>query len=292
MAVLQWLEPLMVASWGQPDCYAVQDDWQSAEGSWRMMANNHSSMGTRNVSLQPRNARRQLTSASFESRQLPPYSGNVDPWTARDALPFLQRRGMQFSLPPFYHSAGETMAAYLETAIRGTDFRRAQKEPFGFEFRIFDHFPTEYLSDVLHILVLICDHSAHLYRQKVTVEQLPDARENADWNQLVREVFLEGWNARIPMTQLVTLDQALQLDLRSAPMTAFDTMRAIVDRLWELYGGGKGEYSRHLIAKSQQSRKPSLENLNRTSFDAAAQLWLDRNPKLESHVELEEVNDI
>jgi len=51
MLTLQWFEPLLLSIWGQPDAYAFGDDGIFVEGSYRMMVNSFSGVGTVKLEL-------------------------------------------------------------------------------------------------------------------------------------------------------------------------------------------------------------------------------------------------
>lgn len=46
MKALQWMSPLFIAAWGQPDMFSYGDYYHFTEGSFRMMTNFHSRMGS------------------------------------------------------------------------------------------------------------------------------------------------------------------------------------------------------------------------------------------------------
>ena len=282
MRILQWLEPLFVAAWGQPDCFSVLDHWNATEGSYRMINNEHSGLGTRDLSQSSLEA---LQSDRFRNRYVPA------PWIPRSVW---HEKGFAFRdaaiptrLPAHIRNTRQALAGYgyQDRMLSGADFRRDQPEPFGFEFRILDHFPTRHLHSVLHIILLFCDHSASMKS-----EDIPDPRENVDWDYLTREVMLEGWNARVTLSQIMVFVELMGLQVKDTKRirTAFDLFKLLVDAAWKNYGQGKGEYTRHMLSKSDQKRKPKLVNLNRMAWRKFSKLWLDRKPSLKLHSSLEE----
>ena len=257
MKALQWMSPLFIAAWGQPDMFSYGDNYVYTEGSFRMMTNSHSRMGS--VDLEGPS---QETLKKTRSRTA---NEDIDDWKPVRLVDRKER------VQPATHlkQLSDTLAAYnqIDGSELGADFRRDQKEPFGFEFRILDHFPKKYLKDVLHIVLLVCDQSAHL-----DPTSLPDARINVEWNELSRQVFLEGWNASVNRSTILTFWEVLQLGdpPNKQIVTAIDLLSAIVKRLWQIHGNGEGPYTKHMVDVKNQNNKPRVVNLNKKTFEAYA----------------------
>jgi hypothetical protein len=254
MKALQWLEPLFVAAWGQPDVFSYGDEYQFSEGSFRMMANTHSRMGTVDLRGASEDALKRARERTAN-------------WQEPAHAPFVQRRADATPPPDYLVQSTAAMEAYMAESRVGADFRRGQPEPFGFEFRILDHFPPQYLPDVLHIILLACDQSAGLDPQR-----MPDARTHHEWNEMARAVMMEGWNAAVPRSAALAVWQALGLG--DLPARRFDTalalFRGVVDALWRAHGGGKGRYTRYMVDAAQRRTKPRVVNLNKRAFEAYA----------------------
>lgn len=262
MKALQWMSPLFVAAWGQPDVFSHSDEYTFTEGSFRLVTNFHSRMGS--VDLQgPSRATLKRAKGRVAGE------GQAGDWQPVRMVD--RRKTVGHQTAAHKTQLADTLQGYsaVDAPQQGADFRRDQKEPFGFEFRILDHFPVEYLPDVLYILLLVCDHSAGLDPKDV-----PDARANGEWNELARQVFLEGWNAAVPLSVTVALWQALALgDAPAKPFpTALAMFTAVVDVLWAAHGGGKGAYTRHMVDAKQRKTKPRVVNLNKRAFDAYAKV--------------------
>jgi hypothetical protein len=78
----------------------------------------------------------------------------------------------------------------------------------GFEFRSFDEFPSGYLQDVLHAIILICEHSLHL----------PDvtwAHDSVVWNNLVFKALKNGYRTEINEEEKQEVLCVLQLNTAS-----------------------------------------------------------------------------
>lgn len=284
--VLQWCEPVLMAVLGQPDPFSILDSWQATEASFRMATNEYSAMGTQNVSSVA-----QLRSPALKARSanMPNTGGDMawvpggSRWLSRAAIAAAQ----YYDPPPYLRLVRAEQSAYGRRYNVGADFRRDQKEPFGFEYRVLDHVPLDRMADIVHVLLLICDHSAAIYDAWRTArkkhgaarvppldQQVPDPRHNPDWNSLAREVFLEGHNAGVPMSQRMALSQALALSEPAYPgrpcVTAWEVFRWLVDTLWGLYGGGKGAYTRYMCPGMPRPRVP---NMNEAAWAHLARAW-------------------
>jgi hypothetical protein len=72
----------------------------------------------------------------------------------------------------------------------GLDFNREKLYQSGYEFRSFDEFPTEYLPEVLHAIVLISEHAQH-------EEEIEWASNNVIWNNLVFKTLTQGYKTEM-----------------------------------------------------------------------------------------------
>jgi hypothetical protein len=72
----------------------------------------------------------------------------------------------------------------------GLDFNREKLYQSGYEFRSFDEFPTEYLPEVLHAIVLISEHAQH-------IDEVEWASNHVIWNNLVFKTLTEGFKSEM-----------------------------------------------------------------------------------------------
>lgn len=290
MKMLQWMEPLFVAAWGQPSVFSFADNWRFTEGSQRMVSNAYSRMGTRSLIKADKESSRQLLD-SMKQRQSNPFR----PVKKSDQIDrYVDRKEARPTSIPLYLPVVESLLSQGPNNAEeyGSDFRRGQKDPFGFEFRILDHFPTQYLADIIHVLLLVCDQSAGL-----KPETIPNAQMNKDWNDLAKAVLLEGWNAGVTQPQILAMSQALNLDHdrglhEPVPRTAIGLFAKILDLLWQQNGNGRGPYTRRMVGLGQRGKKPKIVNLNKQAFDAYAHLFLAGKPSLAKNAGFEDEADL
>jgi hypothetical protein len=95
----------------------------------------------------------------------------------------------------------------------GLDFNREKLYQSGYEFRSFDEFPTEYLPEVLHTIVLISEHAQHN-------DEIEWASNNVIWNNLVFKTLTQGYKTEMSdeekneIVHVFKLPASLQLVLK------------------------------------------------------------------------------
>lgn len=169
--LLQWFEPLIIASLGSPDIMAVASNALNlpekfAAGSMRNAMSRYTGVGTFHKSMAKGKI---LTYAVDEFRKLLKFEKEDNIWW-RDQV--------------------EAALDYEMLADIGLDFNQEKMYQSGFEFRSFDEFPIDYLNDVLHALVLVCEHSLNL----------PDVQWGHDslvWNNIVFKALKDGYTATL-----------------------------------------------------------------------------------------------
>lgn len=169
--LLQWFEPLFIATLGSPDIMAVISQKHNlkekfAMGSMRNAMSRYTGVGTFNKSMAKGKI---LTYQVEEFRKLLKFEKEENIWW-RDQI--------------------ENALDYDLLADIGLDFNQEKMYQSGFEFRSFDEFPIENFKDVLEAIVVICEHSLHL----------PDvmwAHDSVVWNNLVFKSLKDGFAATI-----------------------------------------------------------------------------------------------
>ncbi len=169
--LLQWFEPFFIATLGSPDIMAVISNRhnlkeQFAMGSARNAMSRYTGVGTFNKSM----AKGKILTY------------NVDEF--RKLLKFKKEDGI------WWRDQIESSLDYELLSDIGLDFNQEKMYQSGFEFRSFDEFPTSFLNDVLHAIVLICEHSLH-------VSDVMWGHDTVVWNNLVFKALKEGFQTKI-----------------------------------------------------------------------------------------------
>lgn len=183
--LLQWFEPFFIATLGSPDIMGVINEKHElgklyALGSMRNAMSRYTGVGTYNKSM-PKG--KILTTTVEDFRKLIRFEKEENIWW-RDQI--------------------ESEMEYDLLADIGLDFNLEKMYQSGFEFRSFDEFPSSYLNDVLHAIVLISEHSLHL-------PDVPWAHDNVNWNNLVFRSLKSGYRTEIQASEKQVFFDILQV---------------------------------------------------------------------------------
>lgn len=183
--LLQWFEPLFIATLGSPDIMGVistkyQLDRQFALGSMRNAMSRYTGVGTFHKSMEKGKV---LTCDVAEFRKLLQFKKDENIWW-RDQV----ESALDYELLPDI----------------GLDFNQEKMYQSGFEFRSFDEFPASYLNDVLHAIVLVCEHSLHL-------PNVAWGHDSIVWNNLVFKALKNGYRTEINEEEKREVLELLQL---------------------------------------------------------------------------------
>ena len=155
----------------------------------------------------------------------------------------------------------------------GSDYRReveARVGLFGFEFRALDRVPPDCLADLLRIVWYAFDASAD---ERLPIATASDrALSGARYNAVKSDAFVpflvacarQGSAARLTEAYAAALSRVLGTELTGRE-GAHEALQAVGQQLFERYGGGEGEYSRHVDYTEDGQRygsAPSLPDLN------------------------------
>jgi len=169
--LLQWFEPFFIATLGSPDIMGVIStkynlNEKFASGSMRNAMSRYTGVGTFNKAMAKGKI---LTYKVEEFRKLLKFDKEENIWW-RDQV--------------------ELDLDYELLSDIGLDFNQEKMYQSGFEFRSFDEFPSTYLNDVLHAIVLICEHSLNL-------PNITWGHDSVVWNNLVFKTLKNGYVAEI-----------------------------------------------------------------------------------------------
>lgn len=184
--LLQWFEPLFIATLGSPDIMGVISskyhlNEKFALGSMRNAMSRYTGVGTFNKTMAKGKI---LTYQVDEFRKLLKFDKEENIWW-RDQV--------------------ESDLGYELLSDIGLDFNQEKMYQSGFEFRSFDEFPATYLNDVLLAIIVICEHSLNL----------PDVSWGHDsvvWNNLVFKSLKNGHLAEVNETEKQEVLDLLQLN--------------------------------------------------------------------------------
>ena len=263
---IQWLEPLMVTAFFSPTQSAVGNpENDEPEGSYRVMTIGWGNFGGSDV-------RKMGTSgldrgSSFKTSQ----------W--RKTMNFKGTKKLNECVkksPVQYRKAKSIHTGDFRTFGIEKDFEKCKKlynpsdcetgradgkpmaPPFGMEIHIFDHFPSEYLIELMRIVVLIgCNSQRHPATDYVNSDKR--------WITALRSIMRDGWNATIETKYITALRSNLGLPVNTSSMLAFDIFKQIVHELYEV---NKDAYFNKIMNEHPEI-EPVVPSINRMCWELA-----------------------
>lgn len=245
--LLQWFEPLFIATLGSPDIMAVisrkfKIDTNFSLGSMRNTMSRYIGVGTFNKRM-PKG--KILTYSVEDFRKLLKFEKEENIWW-RDKI----ESDMEYELLPEV----------------GLDFNQEKMYQSGFEFRSFDEFPETYLNDVLFSIVLICEHSLNL----------PDidwGHDSVVWNNLVFKALKYGYLAEIDEAEKKEILDLLQIfdnsNIDNNELTAeFESIRMLDAFFFKILAVLHDKYKDNnvcldLMCGEKTSTPPKWDNFNK-----------------------------
>ena len=132
------------------------------------------------------------------------------------------------------------------------------KPPFGMEIRIFDHFPAEYLIELMRIITLV---GANAQRHAPKEHVYTDKR----WTSSIKAIMEDGWNTKLESSYVNALRDNLGLPIKTKSVLAYDIFKQIVK---ELYDNNKDSYINKLMNEHPEI-EPKVPELNRMCWELA-----------------------
>jgi len=143
-------------------------------------------------------------------------------------------------------------------------------KPNGIEFRIFDHFPIQYLKDLCKIIIYVAENS----RIKKTTNYV---YKNDNWINAMHNIMLNGWNAKLSIEYINDLKENLGLDIKTSSIIAYDIFKVIVKELFNKTKDGDWTY---LMLQEKYKVPPCIPDINRKSWQMGFMVMLNRDNKL------------
>ena len=227
MKMLQWIEPFLIAFYGSPDVFSINNSRYSS-GSLRMTSSRYIGIGTYDVDNMP------------VGKIL-----NEDIETCKQ----IKSEWSWYSL--IYQNTD-----YLPNSRIGFDFNYLKHYNAGIEFRIFDYFPTDALTDIMNLIILLFDHS-----QSVAITEV--AISNSSWNETVYHTLLDGYTANISTNFFRKFFEIL--------MIPYDGLEGLENNVRYLVSWLFNKYGTHgtcSVNMSPNMQIPRLHNVNRYMWDA------------------------
>ena len=140
------------------------------------------------------------------------------------------------------------------------------------EIRIFDHFPSRYLLDLIKIIVLVAANAKRHQPQGYVYE-------DKAWINQLQEIMREGWNANVSNDYIKALNKHLGLKMKllgvNEKMNTFELLEKVV-RLLHKYNSNSD-----IVATMDETPKiaPKLPQINRRCWELSYKSKLNANMK-------------
>ena len=260
---IQWVEPLLLTSFFSPDGSSVgKGPDKGIQGSFRIMVAGWGNMAGSNI-------RKFGTEGIGRGTDIKNY------WRKDLKLKGTKKiNECVKTSPPQYKKAISILTSDFRTFNLEKNMKKCRKlynpsdcpridggkmePPFGMEIRIFDHFPSEYLIDLMKIIILLAAnsdrHPASTYVYK-----------NPIWIKAIQDIMAYGWNTVLQYSYVVLLRKELGLDLKlkNNDLMAFNLFKTMVD---ELYAKNKNHRLIYIMDETPHI-KPRIPEINRLCWE-------------------------
>jgi hypothetical protein len=272
---IQWIEPLLVSAFFSGDPSNCISSKKVIRGSFRIMSTgwgNLAGSDLRNMNKTQRYRKGVGRYANIESkwRDYAKFSDTkkLDKcgigWQIREAKKLSQPVGILSSNIRTFGFV-ENMKKCKENycikksgcecpKVSGLDM----KKPYGMEIRIFDHFNSKHLIELMRIMVYLAENSREHKCTKYVYY-------NTAWNKTVGQVMEEGWKAVISTSYIKEINKQLALEVELVPQKAFGLLKEVVKQLYEK--NKDGLYSKIMLRDTYQE-PPKIPQINRFSWQA------------------------
>lgn len=269
---LQWLEPLLVAGFFSPDPDSLGNK-KGVEGSFRIVNVGWGNFGGSDV-------------RKFKSEGVNRGSSHETKWRKGFDLKGDKRiKECVKTSKPVYKKSHDILTSDFRTFGFEPDEDKCMKinketsydcpridgdvmkPPFGMEFRIFDHFPSDYLLDLMKIIILVAANSDRQPPNKYVYN-------NDVWIKGIRNIMEYGWNARLSIEYIRELRKQLGLLIRYNDFNdgsgignnsnmALNVLKNIVNELWEV---NKDSMVVTLMDETGET-KPNVPSINKDCWE-------------------------
>lgn len=261
---IQWLEPLLTCGFFSPTENSVGKfgNNKDTEGSYRVMNIGWGNFGGSNV--------RKIGTKGLDR------GANIFPYW-RKGFHFQNTKRLDEcaqSTPPYYKKAKSIHTGDFRTFgfepnmekcirdYRAEDCPKADgapiKQPYGIEIRIFDHFPSEYLIELMRIIVLI---SANSMRHPAKEYVYRDKR----WITALRDIMTDGWNTTLANGYVSAIRKNFGIPVETHSHLAIDILKTVVH---ELYIINKDSFFNRVMNEHPEI-EPIVPDINRKCWEMA-----------------------
>ena len=258
---LQWIEPLLVTAFFSPTQKAVGDP-NEPEGSFRVMSVGWGNFAGSDVRKMGTEGLTRGTNLKSSWRKGIEFTGTKKLNYCSEVAPTQYKKTKSAHTGDFRTFGFEFDIPKCEKLYNPNDCPRADgkpmEPPYGMEIRIFDHFPAEYLIELLRIVVLLAANA-----------QRSPAKEyvytNTIWKAAIHSIMKDGWNTIVDNKYIMALRDNLGLPIHTMSNLAYDVLKQIVKELFEI---NKDSFI-NKIMNENIDKEPVLPEINRICWEMA-----------------------
>ena len=178
----QWIIPLFLSFFGSPDILSLFGNYSKA--SLRMAISRYIGLGTYNPN--------KINPGKQMGTTISNILTNTDIWWQEKI-----KNKLNYNLPD----------------NTGYDINFFKHYQHGIEIRIFDAFPTEHLSDIFAIVILLFDRVVSHLKSKAS--DISVASNSLFWNQMIERILVLGPDAHIPKNHIKILSKVFDYSSKS-----------------------------------------------------------------------------
>ena len=258
---LQWIEPLLLTAFFSPTEKAVGNP-NEPEGSFRVMTigwGNFAGSDVRKMGTQGLTRGANIKSSwrnglEFTRTKKLNYCTSVAP------LQYKKSKSVHtgdFRTFGFEYDMDKCAELYTKGDCPRAD-GKPMAPPYGLEIRIFDHFPSEYLIELLRIVVLL---AANAQRHPAKEYVYRDVR----WKKAIHAIMKDGWNSIVDVKYITALRANLGLPIHTTSVLAYDILKQIVKELYEI---NKHSFINKIMNENIE-QEPVVPEINRICWEMA-----------------------
>ena len=271
--MVQWLEPLLLSAFFSSDPSDCISKKKVARGSMRVLATgwgNLAGSDLRNMNKTQKTRKGVGRYANIESKWRDyvssPITKKLDRcganWSVREPKKLAQPVGILSSNIRTFGFIDDLKKCKEDYCLKksGCECPKVSgldmKKPYGMEIRIFDHFHSKHLVDLMRILVYVAENSRNHQCTKYVYH-------NKIWNKTTGLIMEQGWKAIISEGFIKELNTQLNIKVKVEETKAFGLLKEVVRQLFEK--NKDGLYSK-IMLRDTYEEPPKLPQINRFSW--------------------------
>ena len=233
---IQWIEPLLISAFSSTDPRAVGDSNKYTEGSYRVMITGWGNFAGSDI--------RKLDFELLDRK-------------ATHKIQWRENKYQKQLITYCKSTMGGDLRNISEKFADKTK-NEIMKKGEGIEIRIFDHFPTKYIKNLIEIIIIIADNSLKQnYSQKS-----PMVYKDKDWIKNIKNIINQGWNANLTEEYINKLKTNLDIKFDCESTKTYDIFTCLIKELFE-----KNKNGLFQTLTKTTNKLPYIPKINRYSWE-------------------------